>query len=266
MSFFATTAAWLVLFCVAPAVASAASLYLQVPGIVGEQSTPGYPGSMEIQSLQITPNHFAITKSIDLASPQITNAVAKGTVFPSASALLYDSNPMGPPDSALVFQNVVASSYQIQGGGTTELDGFVATNPISMFLELPGIIGASSTPGHPGVMQLSSFSLTANQFSITKALDSASPQLVLAVADGTEFDTASALFYNTAVPPGAPDGIFGFERVVASAYQIVQGGEQVTFNFVHVPEPAISTLFGCGALFWLAAGRRLIQNAKPKLK
>lgn len=84
------------------------------------------------------PGQFSIVKSVDSASPQIVNAVASGALFPSGSALLYNSNPAGPPNATLGFQNVIASSHQLQGGGTLEQDGFVANNPISMFLELPG--------------------------------------------------------------------------------------------------------------------------------
>jgi type VI protein secretion system component Hcp len=245
--------------------AQAASLYLQIPGIVGEQSTPGYPGAMQVQSIQITPKSFAVVKSIDSASPQIVHAVTVGTIFPNASALIYDSAPVGPPDSSFLFQNVLASSYQIQSGGMTEKDSFAASNPLSMFLEVPGIVGASSTPGHPFVMQITSFTLTANEFTITKALDSASPQLALAVANGTIFSTADILFYNATTPAGPPDGVFGFETLVASAYQPLDNNETVTFNFANVvPEPATPLLLTSAGL--LLGAWRLFQNAKPKLK
>ena len=242
--------------------AQAASLYLQIPGIVGEQSTPGYPGAMQVQSIQITPKSFAVLKNIDSASPQIVHALTVGTVFPNASALIYDSVPTGPPDSSFLFQNVLTSSYQIQGGGMTERDSFAAANPLSMFLEVPGIVGASSTPGHPFVMQITSFTLTANEFTITKALDSASPQLALAVANGTIFSSADILFYNAATPAGPPDGVFGFETLVASAYQPVDNNETVTFNFANVPEPATPLLLTGAGLLLVAW--RLISKRESK--
>jgi type VI protein secretion system component Hcp len=244
--------------------ARGASLYLQIPGIVGEQSPPGYPGAMAVQSMEITPNSFAVVKNIDSASPQIVHAVTIGTIFPNGSALIYDSVPTGPPDSSFLFKNVVGSSYQIQSNGTTEKDSFAASNPLSMFLEVPGIVGASSTPGHPFVMQITSFTLTANEFTITKALDSASPQLALAVANGTIFSTADILFYNATTPAGPPDGVFGFETLVASAYQPLDNNETVTFNFANVPEPATPLLLTSAGL--LFGAWRLFQNAKPKLK
>jgi len=253
-----TAAAFVALF---PTPVPAASLYLHIPGIIGEQSTPGYPGAMAVQSLDVVPAQFAIVKSIDAASSSIISAVASGTHFSSASALLYNSTPTGPPDGILTFQNVLASGYQVQSGGTLEQDSFLATTPGSMFLELPGIAGESSTPGHTGVMQIDSFSLTANQFSIVKAIDSASPGIVSAVTNGTPFATASVLFYNAVIPSGRPDGIFNFGNVVASGYQILNGGdfpaERDSFNFTSVvPEPATLTLFVCGSLVCLTVRRK----------
>ena len=245
-----------------PTTAPAASLYLHIPGIMGEQSTPGYPGAMSIQSLVVMPAQFVITKNIDAASPAIFNAVANGTPFSSASALLYNSTALGSPDATLTFQNVVASGYQLQGGGTFEQDSFVATTPGSIFLELPGIVGESSTPGHAGVIQIDSFSLTPSQFSITKAIDSTSPDIMSAVINGTPFATASVLFYNAASPSGPPDGIFSFGDVVASGYQILNGGvlphERDSFSFASVPEPATATLLLCVVLFCLTDRRKCI--------
>jgi len=235
-------AAVLMALSLAPVSASAAEFFVQVPGIPGEQSTPGFPGAMAVQSLEIAPDKFVIVKSLDSASPAIMLAVANGTVFPSASALLYNSAPSGPPDAALTFQNVIASAHQPQGA-TLEQDSFAATAPGSMFLELPGITGESSTPGHPGVMQIDSFSLTANQFSITKAVDSASPAIALAIAKGTLFPGANVLFYDAASPAGPPDGIFSFGNIMASEHQLLNGGavpeELDTFNFASV-EPVTS--------------------------
>jgi type VI protein secretion system component Hcp len=248
----------LISFFLALSSAPAASLFLQVPGITGEQSPPGFPGAMAVQSLQITPDHFAIVKDLDSASSAITAAVVAGTLFPAAHALVYTSPPVAPPDASLTFQNVIATGQQLLGGGT-EQDSFVATNPVSMFLELPGITGGSSTPGHPGIIQISSFTLSANQFSIIKSIDSATAGIMTAVVTGTPFATSSVLFYNSASPSGPPDSVFTFGTVVATASQIGAGGEvpseQDTFAFASVPEPAITTLLAWSALFFLVGWR-----------
>ena len=242
----------LICFFVALSSAPAASLFLQIPGISGEQSPPGFPGAMAVQTLQITPDNLVIVKNLDSTSSAITAAVVAGTLFPAAHALVYNSPPAAPPDASLTFLNVTATGQQLLGGGI-EQDSFVATNPASIFLELPGITGGSSTPGHPGVIQISSFTLSANQFSIIKPIDSATAPIMLAVATGTPFATSSVLFYNSASPSGPPDSVFTFGTVLATGSQIVAGGEvpseQDTFTFVSVPEPAITSLLACALFF-----------------
>jgi type VI protein secretion system component Hcp len=225
-----------------PTLAFAAALYVEIPGIHGEQSTPGHPDVMFVQSLTIAPDQFTIVKNVDSASPAIFTAVAQGTMFPSATALLYSSTPGASPDGILTFQNVLATSYQVQGGGTLEQASFASSNPGSIFLELPGIVGESSTPGHPGVVRIDSFTITATTFSVVKAVDSISPALFSAVANGTSFTKASVLFYNAAVPSGPPDGVLIFGNVIASAYQVNGGtSETDSFSFATVEQPPTAT-------------------------
>lgn len=221
-----------------PTLASAAALYVEIPGIHGEQSTPGHPDAMFVQSLTIAPDQFTIIKNVDSASPAIVAAVTQGTMFPSASALLYSSTPGASPDGTLTFQNVLPSCYS-QSAGNVEQDSFASSNPGSIFLEVPGIVGESSTPGHPGVVRIDSFTITATTFFVVKAVDSISPTLFSAVANGTSFPKASVLFYNAAVPSGPPDGVLLFGNVIASAYQSFNGrtSETDSFSFATVEQP-----------------------------
>jgi type VI protein secretion system component Hcp len=224
-----------------PTLVSAAALYVEIPGIHGEQSTPGHPDAMFVQSLTIAPDQFTIIKNVDSASPAIFAAVAQGTMFPSATALLYSSTPGASPDGTLSFQNVLPSSYS-QSGGSLEQASFASSNPGSIFLEVPGIVGESSTPGHPGVVRIDSFTITATTFSVMKAVDSISPALFSAVANGTSFAKASVLFYNAAVPSGPPDGVVLFGNVIASAYQVNGGtSETDSFSFATVEQPPTAT-------------------------
>ena len=241
--------------------AGAASLYLDVPSITGENPTPGYPGAMAVQSLTVTPNNFSIVKNVDTASPTIFSDVALAKLLHTTNVLLYNSPPSGPPDATLAFQNVIASSYVVLGGGTTEQDGFNATTPASMYLELPGVTGESTTPGHPGVMQIDSFSLTGNDFSIIKSVDKASPAIESLILKGTPISTASVLFYNS-TPSGQPDATLTFQNVLGSSYQLSSGGdlpiETDTFNFISVvPEPPSTVLLAMAATgLAVVAGRR----------
>src|SRR3954453_20011920 len=80
-------------------------------------------------------------------------------------------------------------------------------------------------------MQIDSFSLTATQFSIVKAVDSESPQIFSAVANGTTFAIASMLFYNTGIPNGTPASVFTFGNTLGTSSQIIGTTEHDTFGF-----------------------------------
>ena len=230
--------------------AEAASLYLYVPSVTGENSTPGYPGAMAVQSLTVIPDNFSIVKSVDKASPTIFSDVATAKSLHTTNVLLYNSPPSGPPDATLTFQNVFASSYVVLSGGTTEQDGFNATTPNSMYLELPGVTGEDATPGHPGVMQIDSFSITGSNFSIFKSVDKASPGIESLILTGTPVSAARVLFYNS-TPVGSPDAVLTFEDVLGTSRHLSSGGdlptETDTFNFIGVvPEPSSIALLVIG--------------------
>jgi hypothetical protein len=93
---------------------------------MGESSVPGHPNVMPIQTFSLADNEFSVVKAVDKASPAIFKAVQLGSQFSTASLLFYDSTPTGPPDATLVFEHIVASSYQLQGGVgiPQEQDGF----------------------------------------------------------------------------------------------------------------------------------------------
>src|SRR5437763_4771196 len=117
-------AALLTLLSFSPLAASAGLIFLDLPGIDGGQSLPGFPGAIAVQSLEVMPGQLTIVKPVDSASPALFNAVATGTVFPSAFSLLYNSAPTGLPAATLALQNVLATSVTSNGG--TEQVGFVA--------------------------------------------------------------------------------------------------------------------------------------------
>lgn len=176
-------------------------------------------------------------------------AVANGTLLGTTDLLAYDLPAVGAPGGHLVLPNTLASAYQ--GGGPTEQVTFNTTGLLGLYLELPGIVGEASVPGHAGVMNLQSFALDASgYFEVTKAVDAASQALLLAAANGTQFPVAEGLFYNTQVPGPQADGAIKFEDVIISSYQTSGGAagpavETVRFSFVSVPEPGV---FSVGAI------------------
>ena len=101
-------------------------IYLELPGITGPASTPGYPGVMAVQSFSIAGNTLTITKAVDSASAAIHTAVIQGKPLFDASLLFYDTTtPTGPPDTIVSFTDSLATSYQLSPSDVeTEQDIF----------------------------------------------------------------------------------------------------------------------------------------------
>jgi type VI protein secretion system component Hcp len=230
-----------------------AEIYLNIPSIAGENPTPGYPGAIAVNPLDVAPDSFSIQKMIDLATPKIQLAVIGGTPLHTVSALFYNAAPSGPPDAILPFNNVIASSQSL--GGLTETDAFAATTPESIYLAVSGITGESSTPGHSGLMQIDSLEISGDTFTVNRPTDSATPQITTALLLGTQH-TASLFFYNSA-PSGPPDAELDFQNVLVSSLTHLSGGDRPheldSFNFISIsqptPEPSTLALMLLGTLF-----------------
>jgi type VI protein secretion system component Hcp len=216
----------------------AAGIYLSIPGISGENPTPGYPGAMAVTQLNVVPDGFAIVKAIDKATPQIGTAVVKGTPLGTASVLFYNAAPSGAPDAILPFADVLASSQNISVS-LTETDTFAAMTPASIYLQVSGITGEASTPGFTGLMKLDSFEMSGNTFTVGRVTDKATPQIQTAVVLGT-VHTAKLLFYNT-TPTGPPDVELDFADVLATSFTPNSSGPFPTevdgFAFSTLSEP-----------------------------
>jgi type VI protein secretion system component Hcp len=236
------------------------AIRVHIPGIVGQDSTPGYPGAMAVQTLTIQPGTFTLAKQVDAASPGLFLATAQGTQLFGSNVLLYNDPPAGAPAASLGIASLLVSSYQVNG--LSEEVVLSAGTPASMYLVVPGIVGEDGTPGYPSAMRIDSFSLTGSDFTVVKGVDSATPQVLLAVANGTHFPSASVLFYNAAVPGAEPDAIFVFGDVLGTSHQVTGGGaspgvETAGFSFGAVaPEPSAVGLAAAGAAGLCGRSRR----------
>lgn len=258
---------------VGPAIAG--DVYVNIPGIDGEDATPGYPHAMLAPTVTITPNEWSITKHVDSASPALITALAGGTPFEVANVLFYNTPPApaGPPDSTLDFFDTVVTSYHTLDGITEEIT-FNAVNPVELFLELPGIPGESDTPGHPNIMRIESFSLTGNAFTIVKLIDSASDDLFQANISGDLFSSARLLLYDALPIVGPPDATIEFQNLLISTSQTLPNPnpplEQHTLNFATlsqpVPEPASLAAITIAAAMIIGTWRApaLIRSRHPR--
>jgi type VI protein secretion system component Hcp len=233
---------------------AALTVYLDLPGVNGESNAPGRADVIALDSLSLTSSSLAATKLLDSTSPALATALVTGTPYASASLLFYDAVATDTqPDAQLVLNTALVSSIQSLslGGNPGESVSFAFAAPsLSLYLELPGVTGESSAPGHPGVIALDAISLFAGGFSVTKSLDSTSPGLAAALVGGTPNPTATLLFYSNVVSQGAPDFSLVYGQSLVSS--IVATGSQerpkedVSFVSAGVtaPEPAIALLLG----------------------
>jgi hypothetical protein len=253
-----------------PAIATASSIFVDIPGITGETPVAGYPNALATQSITVFSNGFSVVRRVDVATPQIVDAVARGRIFPSANALFFNGTPSGSPDAVLPFQDDPAVGFQLLGSlDPLERDTFASATHYSMFLELPGISGEGTSPGPTGSIAIDSFTLANQTFSVVRRPDRATDDLDHAVATGRHFSSASVFFYDLA-NPGSPVLTFIFGDVLPTSFQLSgQLSPVETDGFVFesvteaspgqdVPEPSSLMLLVAGsALAFCFAGRRV---------
>jgi type VI protein secretion system component Hcp len=245
---------------------AALSVYLDLPGVTGESDAPGRADVTALDSLSVGPGAFDATKLVDGTSPALQSAALSGTPYASASLLFYDDLLSdSQPDAELVLHTALVSGIQSvmigPNPGERVSFGFAAPT-LSLFLELPGVTGEASAPGHSGVIALDSITLSANGFSVVKRVDSTSLALNVAVLSGTPYATASLLFYQDIGSASQPDFALVYQRalvtgIVAAPSQDVPR-EDVSFSpeGVHVvPEPGALSLVATALAVALLAAR-----------
>ena len=247
------------------------TVYLELPGVNGESNAPGRADVTALDSLSLGASALDATKRVDSTSPALATAAVTGTPYSTASLLFYDDVATDTqPDAALVLHTALVSGIQSisLGGNPGEVVSFVFASPsLSLFLELPGVSGESSAPGHAGVIAVDSISLSGNGFSVLKTVDSTSPALAAAVVSGTPYSTATLLLYSNVLSQTQPDFSLVYQNALASSITFAPSQnvpkEDVSFVsagvVVATPEPSllwlVAPLFAVG-LVRRAAGSR----------
>ena len=233
---------------------AALTLYLDLPGVNGESNAPGRADVTVLDSLALAPSSFDATKLVDSTSPALQSAAVGGTPYAHASLLFYDDVATDvAPDAALVLDTALITSIQVTslGGNPGETVSFSFASPtMSLFLELPGVSGESSAPGHPGVIALESIRLSGNDFSVLKTVDSTSVALATAAVSGTPFATATLLFYSDVLSETRPDFSIVYHTALVSSIAAAPSQnipkELVDFAAVgatvSAPEPSLGLL------------------------
>lgn len=113
----------------------------------------------------------------------------------------------------------------------------------SLYFELPGIPGQSSVAGHLNVIDVAGFNLSANDFTITKYIDSSSMSLFNSAVNGTTFPNAWLYELDS---QNQLIVTLQFSNLTASSYATrtlgALPGEDVSFHFesmTFVPTPTV---------------------------
>jgi type VI protein secretion system component Hcp len=229
----------------------------------------------ELGSLTLSGGSFDAAKLVDATSPALQQAEVTATPFSTTSLLFYDSLTTDTqPDAQLVLHTTLVTSIQPQvvGGNPGELVSFSFASPsVSLFLELPGVSGESSAPGHPGVIALDSFTLSGSGFAVHKVVDSTSTALQTAELLAHAYATATLLVYSNVLTQSQPDFELVYQQALVSSIATQSLGqrptEDVTFATTGVtvtPEPAQAelALVALGALLATRAARRTRAGAR----
>ncbi len=258
------------------------TIYLELPGVNGESNAPGEPDVILLDSLSLGASEFDATKLVDSTSAALASAALTGTPYSSASLFFYDDVANdATPDAGLLLQTAFVTSIQpvSLGGDPGEAVSFAFALPsLSLFLELPGVSGESSMPGHAGIIAVDSISLSGNGFSVLKTVDSTSTALATAALSGTPYATATLLFYANVLPQAQPEFALVYQNaLVSSLVSVPSGGtpkEDVSFAgagvVVAAPEPSALGLLGAALAVGVAAattrsGRGARRPPRPAL-
>jgi type VI protein secretion system component Hcp len=227
---------------VAPA---AYSDYLQLDGITGESHPPGFLDATRIYSLTVGKNTFSETQYLDSTSPLLLVA---SSFTNGAIAFYKEPITTTEPYEKILLHDLILSSYQATtvGPHLAEKVSFQFVSPADyLYLALPGVGGS---------IPIDSLTITDNVFSVHKPVDTTSPTLAAALANGQVFPTSSLLLY-TDPASGTPDLSVVFAGALISGIVSDPNGETVSFQATDstVPEPPVTALLPLGVLAaWMA--------------
>jgi type VI protein secretion system component Hcp len=89
----------------------ALSLFLALPGVIGEGAAPGHSGVIEVESTGLSTSGFSVLKRVDSTSSALFTAAVSGTPYATASLFFYENIlSASQPDFTLVYHNALVSS------------------------------------------------------------------------------------------------------------------------------------------------------------
>jgi len=237
---------------------AAYSDYLQLEGVTGESSPPGFPDATRIYSLSVGQNTFSETQLTDSTTAHL---LVTSSFHDGAIAFYKQPITTTEPYEKILFQDLLLSSFQATtvASQPAEKVSFQFASPADyLYLGLPGVGGS----GRSGLISIDSLTITDNVFSVHRAADATSPTLAAAFANGQLFPTSTLLLY-TDVASATPDVSIVFDDAQISSIVTDANGETVSFSATDstVPEPRGTVLLALGVLATVASLRRAEEVA-----
>jgi type VI protein secretion system component Hcp len=228
-------------------------VYLDIKGIPGEVTDPGFEGQIEVLAYSGTttggPGEMSLTKPIDSSSPALFLLVATGELLKAATLTAVQTvNGTIASSMRLDMQNVLITSVahagdtealtlSFQGSKVkTKNGGIVDTDPvISRYLDIKGIPGDVTDPGFEGQIEVLSYSVSATggpgEMSLTKPIDSSSPALFFLVATGDLLKAATLTVVQTVNGTIASSMKIDMQNVLITSVAHAGDTEALTLSF-----------------------------------
>ena len=220
--------------------------YMELDGITGESNPPGFPDATHVYSLTVGKNTFSETQLVDSTTPHLLTASS----FKDAAIAFYKVPiTTTEPYERIQLHDLLLSSYQATtlGQQPAARVSFQFLSPADfLYLSLPGV----------GSIPIDSLTITDNVFSVHKPVDTTSPTLAAAFANGQLFPTSTLSIFTT--PGTPPDASIVFDHAQISSIVSDANGETVSFEATDstVPEPKGIVLLALGVLFTRARSPR----------
>jgi type VI secretion system secreted protein Hcp len=236
-------------------------IYLEMDGISGDVTDPGFEGQIEVISYSWGANpgvsgssraeggEISFTKYLDSSSAKLFLVATSGNQLKAATLRIVQMVD-GAVDSMMTIdlRRVIITAVQIAGetesitlsSERSKITGTVNTEPITkIYLDIKGIAGDVTDPGFEGQIEVISYSWgvggpglgEAGEISLIKYIDSSSANL-LSIANSGEYLKAAALRVVQTVN-GAIDSmtITDLQDVLITAVVIANETEAITLTF-----------------------------------
>jgi type VI protein secretion system component Hcp len=228
-------------------------MYLDIKGIGGDVTDPGFEGQIAVVSYSVTATggagEMSLIKPIDSSSPALLLLATTGNYLRSATLSVVQTvngtvtSSMKIDMRTVLVAGVAAGSdteavtLSFQGSKvTTRNGGIIDTDPVTdIYLDIKGIAGDVTDPGFEGQIAVLSYSVTATsgpgEMSLVKYIDSSSAGLLGLATSGTPLKAARVTVVQTVNGALYSKTTIDLRDVLITSVVAGSGTESITLSF-----------------------------------